>query len=121
MLMNLIIVAAIGLIASAPAFAQEVTIAAQGGKAPSANEAAHCVAYYRTEAKLRRPPNAPFEETLRGQAWKSYLQTAAKGADPNALIAEAEKEVSAALAKSRNTWRNPYEEPCGSYEQVNLP
>ena len=119
--MKLIVVAAIGVLASAPALAQEVTIAALGGKAPSASEAAHCVAYYRTEAKLRRPANAPFEETLRGQAWKSYLQTAAKGADPNALIAEAEKDVAAALAKSRNTWRNPYEEPCGEYEKVSLP
>jgi hypothetical protein len=119
--MKLTIVAAIGVFASAPALAQEVTIAALGGKAPTASEAAHCVAYYRTEAKLRRPTNAPFEETLRGQAWKTYLQTAAKGADADALLVQAEKEVADALAKSRNTWRNPYEEPCGVYERVNLP
>lgn len=119
--MRLIILAAIGAFVAAPALAQEVTIAAKGGKTPSADQAAHCVAYYRTEAKLRRPANAPFEETLRGQAWKTYLQNNVKGADPSELIADAEKDVGAALAKSRNTWRDPYEEPCGAFEEVRLP
>lgn len=107
--------------ASAPALAQEVTIGAQAGKSPTASEAAHCVAYYRAEAKLHRAPNAPFEETLRGQAWKSYLQTAAKGSDSNALIAAAEKNVAGALAKSRDTWRDAYETSCGSFEKIRMP
>lgn len=119
--MKSIIIAAFCALAAAPAIAQEVIVAAKGGKSPSAAEAAHCVAYYRAEAKLQRQPNAPFEETLRGQAWKSYLQNAARGVDPTALIAGAEKHVSAAIAKSKTDWRKPYEEPCGAYEQVRLP
>lgn len=119
--MRSIIIAAICAIAAATAVAQEVSIAAKGGKSPTAAEAAHCVAYYRAEAKLQRPANAPFEETMRGQAWKTYLQTAAKGIDPAALILGAEKDMAAAIAKSKDGWRKPYEEPCGRYEQVRLP
>lgn len=119
--MRPILLVLLAAFASTPTLAQQVTVAALDGKAPSANEAAHCVAYYRAEAKLRRPPNSPFEETLRGEAWKTYLQNATKGADADTLIAAAEKEIGEALAKSRNTWRDPYEEPCGAYEKVLMP
>jgi hypothetical protein len=114
------VVATCALLA-APALAQEISIKAKGGKSPTASEAAHCVAYYRAEAKLRRAADAPFEETLRGMAWKNYLQTSAKGADPNALIASAEKDIAAAIAKSKDGWRTPYEQPCGMFEEVKLP
>ena len=119
--MKSIVIAAVCALTAAPAIAQEVVIAAKAGKSPTSAEAAHCVAYYRAEARLRRQPNARFEETLRGQAWKSYLQNAAKGVDPTALIIGAEKDVAAAIAKSKTDWRKPYEEPCGAYEQVRLP
>jgi len=119
--MKSIFVAATCALLAAPALAQEVSIKAKSGKSPTASEAAHCVAYYRAEAKLRRAPNAPFEETLRGQAWKTYLQNTAKGADLTALIAGAEKDIAAAIAKSKDAWRTPYEEPCGAFEEVKLP
>lgn len=119
--MKSIIITAVCTLTVAPAIGQEVTIAAKAGKLPTAAEAAHCVAYYRAEAKLQRQPNAPFEETLRGQAWKSYLQNAAKAVDSATLIAGAEKDVATAIAKSKTEWRKPYEEPCGAYEQVRLP
>jgi hypothetical protein len=120
--MKLTAVAAVGMLALAPAFAQDVTVSPRGGKTPTPAEAAQCVAYYRAEAKLRRPPGAPFEETMRGEAWKAYLKSAMKGADPSAAIAGAEKDLAAAVAKSpKGEWRQPYEESCGSYERINLP
>jgi hypothetical protein len=121
-IMKLIAAAIVSVFALAPAFAQDVTVSARSGKTPTPAEAAHCVAYYRAEAKLRRPAGAPFEETMRGEAWKTYLKSAMKGADSTAAIAGAEKDLASAVAKSpKGDWRQPYEESCGSYERVSLP
>ena len=116
--MKVILTAIAAVLACAPAFAQEVGIASRNGKAATPTEAANCVAYYRAEAKLHRPAGAPFEETLRGQAWKSYLEGRLSGVDPRTLIAKAETDMSAALAKSKTDWRKPYEESCGAFEKI---
>ncbi|MDP3739762.1 MAG: hypothetical protein Q8R02_20410 [Hyphomonadaceae bacterium] len=105
-------------LACAPAFAQDVSISKHNGKEATAAEAAQCVAYYRAEAKLHRPANAPFEETLRGQAWKSYLDSLNSGIDPRTLIAKSEKDMAAALAKSKTDWRKPYETSCSEFEKI---
>lgn len=112
----LIVIAA--TLVCAPAFAQSVNIAPHNGKAATPVEAANCVAYYRAEAKLHRPANAPFEETLRGQAWKSYLEATLSGVHPRTLIAKSEKDMAAALAKSKTDWRKPYEASCGEFEKI---
>jgi len=120
--MKLIAVAVVSAFAFAPAFAQDVSVSPRSGKTPTASEAAHCVAYYRAEAKLRRPAGAPFEETMRGDAWKAYLKSAMNGADSTAAIAGAEKDLASAIAKSpKGDWRQPYEQTCGSYERISLP
>jgi hypothetical protein len=120
--MKLIEAAVLSAFVFAPAYAQDVTVSARSGKTPTPSEAAHCVAYYRAEAKLRRPAGAPFEETMRGEAWKTYLKSATKGADPTSAIAGAEKDLASAVAKSpKGEWRQPYEESCGSYERISLP
>jgi len=120
--MKLMAVALVSVLVSAPAFAQDVTVGARNNKTPTPTEAAHCVAYYRAEAKLQRPAGAPFEETMRGEAWKAYLKSASKGVDASATIAGAEKDLAAAIAKSpKGGWRQPYEETCGYYEKISLP
>ena len=59
---------------------------------------------------------------MRGEAWKTYLKSATKGADPAAAIAGAEKDLASAIAKSpKGEWRQPYEGSCGSYERISLP
>lgn len=116
--MKSILIAVAASLACAPAVAQEVNIATRNGKIATPTEAAHCVAYYRAEAKLHRPANAPFEETLRGQAWKTYLEATLSGLDPRALIAKAESDMGAALAKSKTDWRKPYEASCGAFEKI---
>lgn len=116
--MKSILIAVAASLAGTPAVAQEVSIAITNGKAATPAEAAHCVAYYRAEAKLHRPANAPFEETLRGQAWKTYLEATPSGLDPLTLITKAESDMSTALAKSKTDWRKPYEASCGAFEKI---
>jgi hypothetical protein len=116
--MKSILIAIAAVLTCAPAAAQDVSISKHNGKAATPTEAAHCVAYYRAEAKLHRPANAQFEETLRGQAWKSYLDGLNSGIDPRTLITKAESDMAAALAKSKTDWRKPYEASCGEFEKI---